>query len=67
MEDKLSDIATGFRDLAQDIDHRFETLEGDRAYSFTVDHLSQRVMELEQTVSDLKEELEQMINDKTGD
>ena len=67
MEDKLSDIATGCRDLAQDIDHRFENLDRDKAWSFTVDHLSDRVGELEQTVSDLKEELEQMINDKTGD
>ena len=67
MEDKLSDIQTGFRDLASDIEHRFENLDRDKAWSFTVDSLSTRVGELEQTVSDLREELEQMINDQTGE
>ena len=63
MEDKLSDIQTGFRNLASDIEHRFECLERDKAWDFHVDGLSQRVMELEQTVSDLKEELQKLTGD----
>ena len=66
-EDKLSDIQTGFRDLASDIEYRFAELERDKAYSFTVESLSQKVFELENTIIDLKEELEQQINDAIGD
>jgi hypothetical protein len=67
MEDKLSDIQTGFRDLASDIEYRFAELERDKAYTFTVESLSQKVFELENTIIDLKEELEQQINDAIGD
>ena len=67
MEDKLSDIQIGFRELASDIEYRFASLERDTAYSFTVESLSQKVFELENTIIDLKEELEQQINDAIGD
>ena len=67
MRDELSDIQIGFRELASDIEYRFESLERDKAYSFTVEQLSQKVFELENTIIDLKEELEQQINDAIGD
>ena len=60
MEDKLSDIQIGFRELASDIEYRFEGLDRDKAWSFTVESLSDRVSELEQIVSDLKEELQKI-------
>ena len=38
-----SDIKIGFRDLASEIEYRFETLENDKAWNFTVDHMSDRI------------------------
>ncbi len=60
MEDKQSDVAIGFRDLAQDIEYRFESLERDKAWEFTVDALSSRVYHLEGDVEDLKEQVSEL-------
>ena len=60
MEDKQSDVAIGFRDLAQDIEYRFESLERDKAWEFTVDALSSRVSHLEGDVEDLKEQVSEL-------
>ena len=60
MENKKSDVAISFRDLAQDIEYRFESLETDTARSFTVDALSTRVYNLECLVDDLVEKLEEL-------
>ena len=60
MEDKKSDIEIGFRDLAQDIDYRFESLERDKAWDFTVDALSRRVYNLESLVDDLAEQVSEL-------
>ena len=60
MEDKQSDVAIGFRDLAQDIEYRFESLERDKAWEFTVDALSSRVYHLEGDVEDLKERVSEL-------
>ena len=60
MEDKQSDVAIGFRDLAQDIEYRFESLERDKAWEFTVDALSTRVYNLECLVDDLAEQVSEL-------
>ena len=60
MEDKQSDVAIGFRDLAQDIEYRFESLERDKACEYTVDALSSRVYDLEGDVEDLKDQVSQL-------
>ena len=57
---KKSDIEIGFRDLAQDIEYRFESLERDKACEFTVDALSSRVYHLEGDVEDLKEQVSEL-------
>ena len=58
MRDELSDIQIGFRELASDIEHRFECLERDKANDFTVESLTEKVFELENIIFDLKEELQ---------
>ena len=63
MEDKKSDIEIGFRDLAQDIEYRFESLERDKAWEFTVDDLRERIYNLESLVEDLAEKLEELKKD----
>ena len=60
MENKKSDVAIAFRDLAQDIEYRFESLETDTARSFTVDALSTRVYNLECLVDDLAEQVSEL-------
>ena len=60
MEDKKSDVAIGFRDLAQDIEYRFESLENNTASSFSLDTLSSRVYHLEDDVEDLKEQVSEL-------
>ena len=53
MGDKKSDIEIGFRNLAQDIDYRFETLEESKAWACHVDSLSERVDKLENVIEEL--------------
>ena len=60
MGDKKSDIEIGFRNLAQDIDYRFETLEESKAWACHVDSLSERVDKLESLVDDLAEQVSEL-------